>query len=741
MNYLNSIDYTVIGLYFSVLVVMGIGFQRVASKSIEHYFLGNKRMPWWLLGVSGMGMFIDMAGTMIIVSFLYMLGPRGLYIEFRGGAVLVLAFMLLWTGKWHRRSNCMTPAEWQIYRYGTGASAQTARVVYVLNGVIQNTALLAYLIKGAGLFLSMFMPFSPTACAAMMVGVTILYTMLAGFYGVVYTDLFQGVIILVAVIVVAVIAFTAVSDYGGAGNLQALAQDVTHSSQWMSSAPHWHTSMPKGYERYSMLTMFAMFFLFQTVLNGMSSGADARYFGARNERDCGLLSFFWTWLMMFRWPMMIGFAVLGLFLVNQLFPDQRVLKKAEIAIKSYAVQEAQPGTRLNLASEGAVEDIVPKTDWDTLGKDVIASSQAHPNEATRLAQVLGAAWPAEFARLIEQKAVVEALLPKTKWEGKVADIVNSQEKYPQLVTQLRQTLGEDWAKKISLVSYEGTVNPERILPAVLLYRIPMGLRGLFVVALLAAAMSTFSPTVNTVTALFTRDIYQAFLRPRAANRELIFASYAFGAMLTLGGFAMAALTESINQIWAWIIMGLGAGVAIPGVLRLYWWRFNSGGVIVGILVGLTSAITQRFLYPNLDERYQFLIFIPISLAGAILGTFLTKPTDRKVLENFYRTTRPFGLWGPLKKTLPPDVRKATTREHFYDLIALPFVLFWQVTLFLLPMQLIIHNYHDFKITLPIFIVSLIGMYFLWYRQLPPAQEVPGVEFEATREHVVGIPTD
>ena len=59
---------------------------------------------------------------MIITSFLYLLGPRGLYIEFRGGAVLVLAFLLAYTAKWHRRSGCMTSAEWNTYRFGAGFS-------------------------------------------------------------------------------------------------------------------------------------------------------------------------------------------------------------------------------------------------------------------------------------------------------------------------------------------------------------------------------------------------------------------------------------------------------------------------------------------------------------------------------------------------------------------------------------------------------------------------------------------
>jgi len=37
---------------------------------------------------------------------------------------------------------------------------------------------------------------------------------------------------------------------------------------------------------------------------------------------------------------------------------------------------------------------------------------------------------------------------------------------------------------------------------------------------------------------------------------------------------------------------------------------------------------------------------------------------------------------------------------------------------LLPMQLIIRSWHAFFVTLPIFIISLIGLYLFWYKQLP-----------------------
>ena len=70
----------------------------------------------------------------------------------RGGAVLVLAFMMLWTGKWHYRSKCMTGAEWQIFRFGVGPGAQFARIITALSNIVMAVGMLAltvYLILGA----------------------------------------------------------------------------------------------------------------------------------------------------------------------------------------------------------------------------------------------------------------------------------------------------------------------------------------------------------------------------------------------------------------------------------------------------------------------------------------------------------------------------------------------------------------------------------------------------------------
>jgi hypothetical protein len=52
-----------------------------------------------------------------------------------------------------------------------------------------------------------------------------------------------------------------------------------------------------------------------------------------------------------------------------------------------------------------------------------------------------------------------------------------------------------------------------------------------------------------------------------------------------------------------------------------------------------------------------------------------------------------------------------------DIITVPFALLYQVTLFLLPMQLVIKSYGAFFYTLPLFLIGLTGMYFFWWRPL------------------------
>jgi SSS family solute:Na+ symporter len=646
VNYLSSADYLVIVAYLSVLIGIGLVLRKRASRSLEDYFLGGKKLPWWAMGISGMASYTDMAGTMLIVSFLYMLGPRGLYVEFRGGAVLILAFMMLWTGKWHYRSRCMTGAEWMEYRFGTNWGGKLARVISACGVIVTTVGMLAYMIKALGMFVSMFLPFSPVLCALIMIGVATLYTIASGFYGVVYTDLLQSVIVISAIIVITVFAAAQVHD---GRSLSMLAVKVTGDDRWMASFLPWKTSMPKGYEAYQHLALFAFFYFIRNALIGMSSaGADPKYFGARSERECGTLTFLWTSLMSFRWPMMMGLAILGMLMVSHLFPDQAVLANAAESIK----------------------------------RDVPGITKEH-------------------------------------WGDVLTEIHNAPERFsPALIEGLKGLLQGDWQSKLHLLSFEGTINPERIVPAVILLYLPVGFRGFLLIAFVAAAISSFNSSVNMTTAYFTRDIYQRHLRQNAKNKELLYATYLFAVVLVASGFILAYNIHSINQIWGWIIMALGGGLAIPSFLKFYWWRYNGQGFAIGTIVGILGAILINRVVPGLVEWEQFLMIAGVSLIATVIGTLMTDPTDDTVLTHFYQTTKPFGFWSPYKKRLSDSARTTMEREHRYDFTALPFALMWQVTLLLLPMQLMIRSFQDFIVTFLLFTVSAGGVYWFWYRRLP-----------------------
>jgi hypothetical protein len=417
----------------------------------------------------------------------------------------------------------------------------------------------------------------------------------------------------------------------------------------MQTLPAAHTTMPVGYEAYESLLLFAGFYLVKSLFDGAGSGDDTRYFAARSDRDCGLLSLMQGLTVAFRWPLMMGFAVFGLFLVDDVLPNGDRTAAAAAAIKTH-----QP------------------------------------------------------------------LLTEGNWHNFTAVVASYPGEHPVLARELSQTLGERWQEALPLVGYHGTVNPEQVLPAVMRNSLPSGLRGFVMVGMLAAMMSTLAGQVNGVgSAMFVRDIYQNLIRPRAGNRELIIAAYAATAAIVGIGFYMGYSARSINHLWGWIMMGFGAGSLAPKFLRLYWWRCTAWGCATGLALGGSSAIVQRLLWPDLLEWQQFLLTGSIGFAGVIVGSWCSTMPARETVRRFYRQTRPFGWWKPFWNELAPGEKTSFRNEHRYDLAALPFALLAQITLFMLPMQLVLHAYGEFVKTLPFFLIGAAGMYWFWWRRLPP----------------------
>ena len=567
---MGTLDVSVLVIYLLGVLSIGIALRRKAGKDLDSYFLGSRRIKWWALGLSGMASNLDVTGTMVIISFFYIIGVKGFLVAIRGGLVLVMPFLMIFMGKWLRRSRVMTNAEWMILRFGDGPDGRAARLLSALSTIVGTVGMVAYFAVGTGKFLSLFLPFPPRVCALIMITVGLAYTTLGGLYGVVYTDVAQAALIAFATIFLSVRAFFAIGSSDFAARLP---------EGWLNLSLPWKIAMPAGYEIYNLFALTILFFSFKTILEGLSGPGGymaQRYYAADSDKDAGRLSALWILMLTFRWPFIIAVAALAFLLPTPL------------------------------------------------------------------------------------------------------------------------------------------ADPEMALPTVLTQLVPIGLKGLLLAGLMAASMSTFDSTINAGAAYLVKDVYQAFLKPDATEKQLVRVSYASTILIVVVALALAYFTPSINAIWRWITMSLAAGLFLPNVLRWYWWRFNGAGFAIGTGIGMVAAIVERILWPGHPDWLSFLIVSAVAFVGMVIATVAWPATPEPVLLEFYRRVRPFGWWGPvLAKAGVPSGNAELGR----DTVALVMAIVWHLTLFLVPIFVVLHAWHQAGTAAVLLVLSSLGLYQFWYKRL------------------------
>jgi SSS family solute:Na+ symporter len=266
-------------------------------------------------------------------------------------------------------------------------------------------------------------------------------------------------------------------------------------------------------------------------------------------------------------------------------------------------------------------------------------------------------------------------------------------------------------------------DPEKVMPMVLQEYLPVGVRGLVIAGLLAAFMSTFSATVNAAASYVVRDFWQPLVRP-TNQKSLVYASYVATAAIVLTGTSIGFLSDSIRQIWDWLMIALGAAFVVPNVLRWYWWRLNGWGYSCGTLAGLAGAIPILFWTLAGKSEPPLYITFPtlcgISFAATLIGTWLTRPTEEKILVTFYQTIQPFGFWKPIRSQCQLSDNRQNNPAERPTLALINLVLSSIVILgcYLGPMYLIGHWYAKAAGLLTMAGIGSILLYYTWYRNLP-----------------------
>ena len=215
---LHLIDIGIILLFLTVSVLVGYWVSHRASRDTKSYFLGGNVLPWWVLGVSNASGMFDVAGTMLIVYWLFIYGLKSVWMPWMW-PVWNQIFLMVYLSGWLRRSGVTTGAEWIKFRFGENRGAQISHIIVVVFALIGVVSFFTYGFKGIGKFATEFLPWQLSAdpvtnanlYALILMGITAFYVVKGGMFSVVITEVLQFTLLSIASVAIGLIAMNAVA--------------------------------------------------------------------------------------------------------------------------------------------------------------------------------------------------------------------------------------------------------------------------------------------------------------------------------------------------------------------------------------------------------------------------------------------------------------------------------------------------------------------------------------------------
>ena len=305
-----ALDWAIVVAYFALTVAIGFYFTRRGSSSISEYFISGRSVPWWLAGVSMVATTFAADTPLIVTGLVATKGVAGNWLWWSfvmSGILTVFFFARLW-----RRAGVLTDVELAEIRYA-GKPAATLRGFRALYLAIPiNLIIMGWVTKAMVTILSISLGVTPWIAVGICFVITVAYAVAAGLWAVLWTDFFQFMIMMTAVIVLAVFTVDAV------GGIDALRTGVTaHFGSEAAALSVMPVRVgPGGLEAYQWLPLLTLaVFLSVQWWAAWYPGAEPggggyiaqRIFSAKTERDGVLATLFfqiahyairpWPWIV------------------------------------------------------------------------------------------------------------------------------------------------------------------------------------------------------------------------------------------------------------------------------------------------------------------------------------------------------------------------------------------------------------------------------------------------------------
>jgi Na+/proline symporter len=514
------------------------------SDEIEGYFLGGRSLPWWAVGLSVMATQLSAITMIGTTGQGYADGMRFLQFYYAlPVAMIVLSMTLV---PFFHSSGVYTAYEFLERRFDAKTRAFTSLLF-----LLSRSMALGAVISAPAVVLSVILGLSVTQTVLVTAVPTVLYTMFGGVQAVAWTDVKQMVLIvggLVAAVVVLLLGLPAevsVSDALRIAGSTGRLQVFDFSFDLTNQYTFWSGTI-------------AAFFLFCSYF-GTDQSQVQRYLTTPDvdqARSSLLMSAYWK-IPLQALVLLVGVLmfVYYLFVPSPLLFDGRYERQ---------VREGAAGV-----------------EYEVL-EDRFDEATARRADAAR-----------EMARAYDT--------------DDPAALVNARDRFTQRDTDIRLIRDEARALVRQTTSDTTYNDVNYVFPTFVMTAMPVGLVGLLIAAIFAAAMSTIAGELAALSSASVIDFYRRFIRREASDAHFLAVSKvvtvfwgAFASIVAVWAVELGSLIEVVNRFGSFFY-GSILGVFI---LAIGFRRATANGAFVGLFagmgsVGLAAAFTDvAFLWHN-----------------------------------------------------------------------------------------------------------------------------------------------
>jgi SSS family solute:Na+ symporter len=544
----HPLNWAIVIAYLAYVLYDGVRRSK-GTNEIEGYFLANRNLPWWAVGLSVMA---------TQLSAITMIGTTGQgatdgmrFVQFYFGLPIAMVILGVTLVPFLHKARVFTAYEYLERRFDPRTRSLAAFLFLISRGLSCGTIVAAPAIVFSAMF-----GWSLGWSIALMGIPTVIYTMIGGVQAVTWVDVKQMVLIVGALVVMVVVLVVqlpvspddALRIAGTTGRLRVFDFSFSLTNQYT----FWSGILGGTF---LMMSYF-----------GADQSQAQRYLTARSvdeARSSLLMSAYW------KIPLQALILLIGvLVFVFYLFNRSPLLWNPTHA---NAVRGAEP------AAFAALEQ---RYTTELAAREAAARAFAASDETDARA-----AFRSHNARVDSLRREAMSLVSRVTGDKAPRD-----------------------------VNY--------IMPRYVLDHLPVGLVGLWIAAVMAAAMSSIAAELNSLSTSTVIDFYKRWVRPVASDAHFLFVSKAttglwgvFACLVALSAANLGSLIEVVNRYGSFFygsILGVFLLAMIP------WARAN--GAFVGLIAGMSAVAAVNTFAPSVHFLwYNVVGVVTVIVAGMLIS--------------------------------------------------------------------------------------------------------------------------